>query len=142
MAVDDLLGRMMEVLERSGKLEDTVIVLTSDQGYFYGEHGLNAERRLACEETIRIPLRMRYPPLIAAGTIPEKSALTIDLAPTLLELAGVAVDRPLHGRSLVPLLSGHRRPGAPPSSSSITATPCSTVNQRANSVSGASLIAL
>jgi len=106
MAVDDGLGRILESLERRGELDNTAIAFTSDHGYFYGEHGLSAERRLAYEETIRIPLLMRYPRLIEAGAVPRRMALTIDLAPTFLELAGVAVDRPLHGRSLVPLLRG------------------------------------
>ena len=66
-------------------LDNTVIVFTSDHGYFYGEHGLNEERRLAYEETIRIPLLVRYPRLATAGSTPAEIALTIDLAPTLLD---------------------------------------------------------
>ena len=63
LAVDESLGRMLTVLEKLGTLDNTVVVFTSDHGYFYGEHGLNEERRLAYEETIRIPLIVRYPPL-------------------------------------------------------------------------------
>jgi N-acetylglucosamine-6-sulfatase len=105
-AVDESVGRILAALERSHQLDDTVFVLTSDHGYFYGEHGLSLERRLAYEEAIRIPLFIRYPRVIKAGLVPAQFALTIDLAPTLLELAGAAPFAPAQGRSLVPLLEG------------------------------------
>ena len=61
LGVDDSLGRILAALEKQrGVLDNTVVVFTSDHGYFYGEHGLNEERRLAYEETIRIPLLIRY----------------------------------------------------------------------------------
>jgi N-acetylglucosamine-6-sulfatase len=102
MAVDEGLGRMLDVLERKGELENTVVVVTSDHGFFYGEHGLSEERRLAYEESLRIPLVVRYPPLVKAGSVIDPMVLTLDLAPTLLELGGVPPE-PLDGRSLVPL---------------------------------------
>ena len=89
MAVDDGLGTMMDALEVSGDLDNTVVVVASDHGYWYGEHGLGAERRLAYEEGSRIPLMIRYPHKITAGIRPSELVLNIDLAPTLLELAGV-----------------------------------------------------
>jgi arylsulfatase A-like enzyme len=104
-AVDEGLGRMLDQLEKMGKLDDTVVVVTSDHGYFYGEHGLSEERRLAYEETIRIPLLVRYPRAIAAGSVIDPMALTLDLAPTFLELGGVTPAN-LDGRSLLPLLRG------------------------------------
>jgi N-acetylglucosamine-6-sulfatase len=93
-------------LARKGMLDDTIIVFTSDHGYFYGEHGLNEERRLAYEETIRIPLIVRFPRLARAGSTPVEMALSIDLAPTLLEVAGVTPGTAIQGRSLVPVLQG------------------------------------
>jgi N-acetylglucosamine-6-sulfatase len=105
MAVDESLGRLLQALEETGELDRTVVVVTSDHGFFYGEHGLSEERRLAYEESIRIPLVVRYPPLIAAGTRIAPMALTIDLAPTFLDLASVSHE-PLDGRSLVPLFRG------------------------------------
>jgi len=105
-AVDESVGRIMAALDRAGQLDDTVFVLTSDHGYFYGEHGLSVERRLAYEEAIRIPLFIRYPRVIKAGLTPAQLALTIDLAPTLLELAGAAAPADVQGRSLVSLLKG------------------------------------
>jgi N-acetylglucosamine-6-sulfatase len=109
-AVDESLGRILEALERSGALDETVIVLVGDNGYFYGEHGLSEERRLAYEESIRIPLLLRYPPAATAGATPAQLVLNIDIAPTLLELAGVPPERALDGRSLVPLLRGEPPP--------------------------------
>ena len=90
-------------------MNDTVVVFTSDHGYFYGEHGLNAERRLAYEETIRIPLVIRYPPVTDAGSTPPEMALSLDLAPTLLEMAGLRAGAGLQGRSLVPVLKREAR---------------------------------
>jgi N-acetylglucosamine-6-sulfatase len=105
MAVDESLGRLLDVLEKQGDLESTVVVVTSDHGFFYGEHGLSEERRLAYEESLRIPLLVRYPPLVKAGGALDPMVLTLDLAPTLLDLGGVAPPA-LDGRSLVPLFRG------------------------------------
>ena len=109
LAVDDSLGRILAALERKGILNDTVVVFTSDHGYFYGEHGLNEERRLAYEETIRVPLVIRYPPLTKAGSTPPEMALGLDVAPTLLEVAGLKPGAGLQGRSLVPVLKNEAR---------------------------------
>lgn len=105
-AVDEGLGRILEALSARGTLDDTLIVFTSDEGYFYGEHGLSVERRLAYEESARVPLLMCYPRLIAPGRAIDSIALGIDVAPTLLALAGAPVPEDMHGRSLVPLLRG------------------------------------
>ncbi len=111
LAVDEGLGRILEVLEERGELDATVVVLTSDNGFFYGEHGLTHERRLPYEESIRNPLLVRYPPLVPAGSRPEALALTVDLAPTLLELAGAPVSERIQGRSLVPVMRGETPEG-------------------------------
>lgn len=107
-AVDESLGEIIKVLETSGQLDRTLIVVTGDHGYFYGEHGLSVERRLAYEESIRIPLLMRLPGVIAPRTEPGEMVLSLDLAPTLLELGQVAAPADRYGRSLVPLLRGGR----------------------------------
>jgi len=107
-AVDEGVGQMREALERAGQLDNTVFVFTSDEGYFFGEHGLSIERRLAYEESIRIPLIIRYPKLVRPGSRIDAMALGIDLAPTLLELAGTKPATPINGRSLVPLLTGKK----------------------------------
>jgi N-acetylglucosamine-6-sulfatase len=105
-ASDEGLGNILRVLEERGLIDNTVIIFTSDHGYFYGEHGLDEERRLAYEEISRLPLIVRYPPLIEAGSRIQEFALSIDLAPTLLEMAGVEIPGDMQGRSLVPLLRG------------------------------------
>lgn len=105
-ATDDSLGRILAALEAMGELDNTMIVFTSDHGYFNAEHGLSGERRLAYEETIRIPLLVRYPPLAPAGATRDEMTLIIDLAATFLDLAGEPPDDSLHGASLVPVLDG------------------------------------
>ena len=107
-AVDEGVTQLLEALNSSGELDSTVFLFTSDHGYWYGEHGLSVERRLAYEEAIRIPLLIRYPPLIEAGLLIDEFALSIDVAPTLLDLAGVEPERAPDGLSLRPLLAGER----------------------------------
>ncbi|MBC7893993.1 MAG: sulfatase-like hydrolase/transferase [Cytophagaceae bacterium] len=106
LAVDESLARIIRTLESMGEYGRTMIILTGDHGYFYGEHHLNEERRLAYEETARIPLIVRYPPLIPAGVTPTQMVQTIDLAPTILDLAQVKDTVSRHGASLLPLLRG------------------------------------
>jgi N-acetylglucosamine-6-sulfatase len=108
MAIEEGVGDLLRALKETGQLDNTILVFTSDNGYFYGEHGLSVERRLAYEESIRMPLLVRYPKAVKAGTVRNEFALNLDLAPTLLELAGVAVPGTMQGRSLVPLLIGKR----------------------------------
>jgi N-acetylglucosamine-6-sulfatase len=108
LAVEEGVGQLLAALRETGQLDDTVVVFTSDHGYFYGEHGLSVERRLAYEEAIRIPLLVRYPPLVRAGATPAACALSIDLAPTLLELGGAPIPDDIDGRSLLPLMRGER----------------------------------
>jgi N-acetylglucosamine-6-sulfatase len=106
LGVDESLGRLVATLDSLGQLDNTIIVFTSDHGYFYGEHGLDQERRLAYEETARIPVIIRYPPVARAGSTPSQMVQTIDFAPTLLSMAGVADTVRRQGVSLVPVLNG------------------------------------
>jgi N-acetylglucosamine-6-sulfatase len=105
-AVDDGVGLLLAQLERSNEIDNTVFVFTSDHGYWYGEHGLSVERRLAYEEGIRIPLFIRYPKMISSGLLVDEFALSIDIAPTMLDLAGVSAVSKMDGHSLAPLLHG------------------------------------
>ena len=111
LAVDEGVGRIVTTLEQMGILDETVILFTSDNGFFYGEHNLSLERRLPYEEAIRAPLILRYPPLTAPGTRVEELVSSVDLAPSLLELAGAPIGPHIQGMSFVPLLRG-RREGA------------------------------
>ena len=106
LAVDESLGRIVATLDSLGTLDNTLLIFTSDHGYFYGEHGLDQERRLAYEETARIPLLVRYPRVARAGSTPAQLVQTIDFASTILEIAGVRDTVPRDGRSLVPVLQG------------------------------------
>ena len=106
MAVDEGLGTILKTLEDKGELNNTIVVFTSDHGYWYGEHCLDLERRLAYEEAIRIPMLVRYPPIIKAGTKPEQMVLSIDLASTLLDMAGVTPGNHLEGKSWLPIFAG------------------------------------
>ncbi len=93
-AVDEGLGRILQSLENLGKLDDTVIIFTSDHGYFYGEHCLNPERRLAYEETIRIPLLIRYPRAYRPRTRIPAMTMATDLFNMCLRWAGLPAPPP------------------------------------------------
>src|SRR5262245_11306262 len=108
MAIEDGVGEIFKALQETGQLDNTILVFTSDNGYFYGEHGLSVERRLAYEESIRMPLLVRFPKLIKPGTMRDEFVLNIDLAPTLLAMAKAGAPSEIQGRSLVPLLKGER----------------------------------
>jgi arylsulfatase A-like enzyme len=99
---------LLDALERTGALDHTFILFVSDNGYFFGEHGLGPERRFAYEEGIRTPLLVRYPPLAAPGKVIDALALAIDIAPTVLDVAGGTVSPHIQGRSLLGLLRGER----------------------------------
>ncbi len=104
-AIDDNVGRLLKLLDELQLADDTLVVFASDNGYYLGEHGLG-DKRSAYEESLRIPLLVRYPRLGAPGRVVDQLALNIDLAPTLLDFAGVSVPREMHGRSWRPLLEG------------------------------------
>jgi arylsulfatase A-like enzyme len=104
-SIDEGVGRILKTLEDAKQLDNTLVIFTSDNCYFWGEHGLG-DKRAAYEESIRIPLVMRYPKLIKAGTKLDQMALNVDIAPTLLDLAGAAAPKDVHGRSLLPLFKG------------------------------------
>jgi arylsulfatase A-like enzyme len=103
-AVDESTGSIIDALRETGRLDDTLIIFTGDHGYFYGEHGLSTERRLAYEEAIRIPLVMRYPKIKNTPRKVENTVLSLDIAPTVLQLGRGVMPAKLHGLSLVPLL--------------------------------------
>jgi arylsulfatase A-like enzyme len=101
-AVDDMMGRIMDYLETKNILDDTAIMQGSDHGYFLGEWRMY-DKRLMHEPSIRVPLMLRYPKRIPAGTVRSEMVIDTDLAPTLLDLAGVPVPAHMQGKSLVPL---------------------------------------
>lgn len=97
-AVDESVGQIVEALAARRVLDDTVIIFSSDHGFFYGEHCLSAERRLAYEETIRIPLIVRYPRQFRPGSTPSQFVMNVDVAASVLTLAGVKPPNTFHGQ--------------------------------------------
>ena len=102
LAVDDSVGRLLTTLEKSGELKETVVLYLGDNGFIFGEHGL-IDKRCAYDESVRIPMIMRYPKLLKPGTTVEKIVANIDVAPTLLEVAGLKPRKQMDGKSFWPL---------------------------------------
>jgi len=103
--VDDNVGKLLALLDELKLTEDTVFVFSSDNGYYLGEHNLG-DKRTAYDESLRIPLLVRYPRAVKAGRTDDRMVLNIDPAATFLELAGQPVPAAMHGRSWKPLLEG------------------------------------
>lgn len=106
LSVDDSVGRLLRYLEQKGELEKTVIVFMGDNGLLEGEHGM-VDKRTAHDPSIRIPLLVRYPTL-GRGKVVDQQVLTIDVAPSLLELCGTKPLERIHGQSWVKLVSQGR----------------------------------
>jgi arylsulfatase A-like enzyme len=104
-AVDENVGRLLDYLEKEGLAEDTIVIYTSDQGFFLGEHGFY-DKRFMYEPCLTTPLIVRYPPLTKAGAVNDNMVLNIDHAPTLLQLAGAEHPTDMQGRSYAPILRG------------------------------------
>lgn len=102
VATDDNVGRIFDYLEKENILDDTAIIHSSDHGYFLGEWRL-FDKRLMHEPSIRVPLMIRYPKRIPAGTVRDEMTLDIDLAPTFLDLAGLPACPQMQGKSVLPL---------------------------------------
>jgi arylsulfatase A-like enzyme len=104
-AVDDNVGRLLDYLDASGLARNTIVIYTSDQGFFLGDHGM-FDKRFMYEESIRMPFLVRWPAVIKPGTRSDAMALNIDFAPTFLEAAGLPASAEMQGRSMMTLLRG------------------------------------
>jgi len=104
-SVDDNVGKLLKLLDDLKLTEDTVFIFSSDNGYYLGEHNLG-DKRTAYEESLRIPMLLRYPRAVQAGRLEDRMVLNIDPAATFLDLAGQPVPAEMHGRSWRPLLEG------------------------------------
>lgn len=105
-SVDDNIGRVLTYLKENNLEENTVIVVTSDQGFYLGDHGF-FDKRFIYEESLRMPFMVKYPERIKAGSVNEDIITNIDFAPTLLELAGITTTQKMQGTSFVPVLEGN-----------------------------------
>jgi N-acetylglucosamine-6-sulfatase len=106
LAVDESTGRLVDALREKGLLENTLIIFMSDNGSFFGEHGLGVERRLPYEESIRGPFIVTHAASVAGGRKIGSFVLSIDVAPTVLSAADAEVLKSIQGRSFLPLLTG------------------------------------
>ncbi len=104
-ATDEAIGRLLTALDEMKLADNTVIVFTSDNGFYLGEHCLN-DKRSAYDESLRIPMLVRYPARFPAGKVMDDLVLNTDIAPTFLDLAGLPVPDTMQGRSLAPLVEG------------------------------------
>jgi len=106
VAIDENVGRLLDYLDQSGLAEDTLVIYSSDQGFYLGEHGW-FDKRWMYEESLRTPLLVRWPGTVDPGTIDDEHIVSnLDFASTWLDLAGAPIPGDLQGRSLVPLLRG------------------------------------
>jgi len=106
-SVDDNVGRLLDFLEEEGLEQNTVVIYTSVQGFFLGDHGW-FDKRFMYEESIKMPFLVRWPGRIKAGSTQNAICLNVDFAPTFLDLAGLKTPPDMQGRSLVPLMFGER----------------------------------
>lgn len=104
-SVDDNVGRFLDYLDQQGLSSNTIVVYTSDQGFFLGEHNFY-DKRFMYEESLRMPFLIRWPAQIRPGSVSAKMILNVDFAPTFLQAAGVKVPADMQGRGFLPLLQG------------------------------------
>ena len=106
-SVDDNVGRVLDYLDRRGLAENTVVIYTSDQGFFLGDHDW-FDKRFMYEESLRMPFLVRYPREVRPGTVTDLMSLNVDFAPTYLDYAGLATPTDVQGRSLRGVFRGER----------------------------------
>ena len=105
LAVDDSVGRVLQQLKVMGIHDDTLVIYMGDNGFMFGEHGL-IDKRVAYEESIRVPMIMQCPALFSGGRTVEQVVANIDIAPTVLEVAGLKAPSHFDGLSFLPLAQG------------------------------------
>ena len=104
-SIDDNVGRMLDYLDAEGLTDNTIVIYTSDQGFFLGDHGWY-DKRFMYEESLRMPFIIRYPKEIKPGSINTDMILNTDFAPTFLDYAGIDIPETFQGSSMRPLLNG------------------------------------
>jgi arylsulfatase A-like enzyme len=105
-SVDDNVGRLLDYLDTEGLSKNTIVIYTSDQGFFLGDHGF-FDKRFMYEEALRMPFMVRYPDKVKAGSVNKDIVLNLDFAETFLDFAGAKIPEDMQGRSFRPILEGH-----------------------------------
>lgn len=106
-SVDDNVGRLLEYLDKNGLTENTIVIYTSDQGFFLGDHDW-FDKRFMYEESLRMPFLIRWPGQVKPGSVNSSMILNVDFAPTMMAAAGLETPADMQGRSFVPLLKGEK----------------------------------
>lgn len=102
-SLDRNIGRTLDYLDQHGLSENTIVIYMSDQGFYMGEHGW-FDKRWIYEESFRTPMVMRYPGQVKAGTVSDRFVMNLDIAPTLLDAAGIPIPKDIQGKSMLPAL--------------------------------------
>ncbi|CAK7261559.1 MULTISPECIES: sulfatase family protein [unclassified Shinella] len=101
-SIDDNVGRLLDYLDAEGLVDDTIVIYTSDQGFFLGEHGW-FDKRFMYEESLQMPFLVRYPKAIKPGSVSKQIAMNVDFAPTFLDYAGIRIPTYMQGASMRPV---------------------------------------
>jgi arylsulfatase A-like enzyme len=109
-SLDRSIGRTLDYLDKNGLADNTIVIYMSDQGFYMGEHGW-FDKRFMYEESFRTPMVMRYPGVVKPGTTSEHFVMNLDIAPTMLHAAGVAIPKDMQGESFLPLLTNKKAKG-------------------------------
>jgi arylsulfatase A-like enzyme len=104
--LDENVGRLLDFMKEQGLDQNTIVIYTADQGHFLGEHGFFS-KRFMYEESMRMPLIIRYPGHIEPGLVNDDMVANIDFAPSIVDLAGISVPEEMQGESITPLLQGN-----------------------------------
>lgn len=107
LSLDRNIGKILDYLDQNDLAKNTIVVYTSDQGFYLGEHGW-FDKRFMYEESMRTPLIIRYPGVIKPGTVSNQMISNVDFAPTFLDAAGVDIPKEIQGRSMMPLLRNNK----------------------------------
>jgi arylsulfatase A-like enzyme len=108
-SIDDNVGRLLDYLDASGLASNTIVIYTSDNGFFLGDHGW-FDKRFMYEESLRVPLLVRYPGVVKPGSVSASFVINADFAPTFLDYAGLPVPGDMQGHSIRPILGSRPAP--------------------------------
>lgn len=109
LSLDRNIGRVLDYLDKAGLAENTIVIYSSDQGFYLGEHGW-FDKRFMYEQSLRMPFVMRYPNVIKPQSVVNEMVVNIDFAPTILNIAGVPIPKDMQGKSVLPLVSKTKKP--------------------------------